>query len=237
MSLMNIDPNFIYALLVGFVPAIIWLVFWTSEDEHPEPRSLMVKCFLGGMIAVFVSMFIEKIIMGLNYPQNTQYVIWAAIEEILKFIVLAMVALKAPSNDEPIDAMMYCVTIAIGFAALENTLYVMKHLAAGDVMSGLIQGNLRSIGALLVHVISTTCIGFVYGCVYYHRKFAKFLALALGLVCGIAVHSAFNISLSINMSAPNSGTDTLKTFGWIWLGVVIMIILFEEIKGIKPKEI
>jgi hypothetical protein len=34
-----------------------------------------------------------------------------------------------------------------------------------------------------------------------------------------------------------NSTDTLKAFGWIWGAVVVLIILFEEVKAVHPLQI
>jgi hypothetical protein len=56
------------------------------------------------------------------------------------------------------------------------------------------------------------------------------LYLLAGVAGAIAIHTGFNLSI-INASA----SDTLKTFGWIWGAVVILIVLFEEVKAVKPR--
>jgi len=109
----------VYALLAGVIPSIIWLTFWLREDAHSEPRSLIAGIFFGGVISVIAAIFIEGYIARVVTDQNMQYTLWAATEEILKFIVVAIIALHSASYDEPIDAMIYCIVAALGFAALE----------------------------------------------------------------------------------------------------------------------
>ncbi len=226
------NPNFLYAILTGIIPPIIWLIFWLREDTNPEPRSVIASLFLAGALAVLAAFVGEKYIAMMNYSSNTQYILWAAVEEVLKFIILITVAFHAKSNDEPIDAMMYCITIALGFAALENILSVMVYFNHGNVADGLIFGNLRAIGATLTHTVSTTCVGFMYGYLFYKSKFTKFLGMVLGLAAGIAIHAVFNIAVTSTDS-----TDILRAFSWMWGAAVIMIILFEEIKLVRPEEI
>jgi RsiW-degrading membrane proteinase PrsW (M82 family) len=183
-----------------------------------------------GMLVVLVAMLMAKIVYSFGLPSTTQYIIWAAIEEILKLVVLISVGLMAVSNDEPIDSMIYCVTIALGFAAMENTLFIMDPFSKGNIAAGLIHGNLRFLGATLVHVVSTASIGFLYGMVFYKNKIIKTVAIISGLVAGIAIHSSFNISV-IN----GNSYDALKAFSWIWAGAVILIILFESVKSVRHK--
>lgn len=221
----------LYALLSGILPAFIWLFFWLREDrQHPEPRSLLAACFFGGMLAVIAAIFLERYVADLYTDPTIRYTLWAAIEEILKFIAIAAIGLRSRANDEPIDAMIYCIVVALGFSALENALFIMDPLAGGEIAKSIVTGNMRFIGATLLHIVSSATIGFAIGYFFYHGRIVKMLAAVVGIIAAIAIHAAFNLSI-IEASA----ADTLRTFSWIWGGVVIMIILFEEIKVVRPK--
>jgi RsiW-degrading membrane proteinase PrsW (M82 family) len=181
------------------------------------------------MCAVFLAIPAEKSAAAL-LSGPSMYAWWAGIEEVLKFVAVAAIALHSRHYDEPIDAMIYTIAVALGFAALENTLFVMGPLTSGSLSVSITTGNMRFIGATLVHVVSSGLIGFFLGLAFYRGRFAKFLAWAVGLAGAIAIHSAFNIAIV------GAGVmDTLKAFGWIWGAVVIMIILFEEVKAVKPR--
>ena len=89
---------------------------------------------------------------------------------------------------------------------------------------------MRFIGAALLHVVSSSTVGFALGLVYYKSNITKVFAAIIGLILASGLHIFFNLSI-INA---NSG-DILKTFAWIWATVVILIVLFEEVKAVKPK--
>ncbi len=221
----------LYALLAGVLPALIWLWFWLREDNlHPEPRSLITKCFLGGMVAVAVAVLFEKYAFDIINDQVYRYVAWAAIEELVKFAIVALIALHSRHMDEPIDAMIYCISVALGFAALENALFVLSPLDSGHIMRGIITGNMRFIGATLVHTVCTAIIGFSIGITYYKNVLWKSVAIVLGVILAVVLHAGFNLSI-----IDETVTNTLKVFSWVWIAVIILIILFEEIKGVKEK--
>ena len=221
--------DLVYAILSGLIPPLIWLFFWTREDAHPEPRTLLFACFIGGALAVICSGIGENIIGSIITNEQNKYVAWAAIEEIFKFVAVFAIALNRPDNDEPIDAMMYCITVALGFAAIENTLFIMGQLNTGGLAVGLMAGNMRFIGPTLLHTISSSIVGFSYGYVFYHGRIVKLLAVTIGLGAAITAHALFNLSIL------NAGSiDTLKIFGLIWFAIVVLIALFEEIKAVRP---
>jgi RsiW-degrading membrane proteinase PrsW (M82 family) len=183
----------LYAILSGVLPSFIWLFFWLREDrQHPEPRSLLVACFFGGILAVGAAAFSEQYVADIYSDSTTRYILWAAIEEILKFIAIAAIGLRSLSNDEPIDAMIYCIVVAIGFAALENTLFIMDPLAGGEIARSIVTGNMRFMGATLLHIVSSATIGFCIGYFFYHGRIAKIIAAVVGIAIAITIHAAFN---------------------------------------------
>jgi RsiW-degrading membrane proteinase PrsW (M82 family) len=218
-----------YALLSGVLPALLWLWFWLKEDNlHPEPKGLIFGTFLAGCVAVFFAIFLEKFVQEIAMSESNRYIAWAAIEEIIKFLAVSIIALKSSELDEPIDAMLYCVTVAVGFAALENTFFILSPIHNGEVTKSIITGNMRFLGATLVHVVSSASIGFMIGLSFYKGVFLKIISIIVGIALAITLHSVFNLSI-INATAEN----TLKAFGLVWCMVIILLILFEEVKGIK----
>src|SRR5262245_19086752 len=111
--------QFAAALLVGIIPSLLWLFFWVHADEsHSEPRWLLAFVFSGGMITTLISIPIEQWLLGYADTESMRYTLWAAAEEVMKFVAVAVIALHAKWNEEPIDAMIYCVAVALGFSAL-----------------------------------------------------------------------------------------------------------------------
>ncbi len=223
----------VYAVLAGVIPSLIWLFFWTREDiAHPESRLILTLSFFGGMLSVALAIVAEKWVGTLFSDPTIRYTLWAAVEEIVKFLAVLSVALFTKQNDEPIDAMIYCITVALGFAALENTLFILGPLSNGEIVKSVITGNMRFMGATLVHVVSSAVVGFALGLAFYRGYIAKVSAAIIGLGAAIAFHTAFNLSIIA------SGTvDSLKVFSWVWGAVVILIILFEEIKVVHPQTV
>lgn len=235
--------DILYAAIGGIIPALVWLWFFLREDaEHSEPRSLLAACFLGGMAVVLLAGWSEhlfsNIISGPYFKvfidkfgrDPVLYVGWAAIEEIVKFMAVALIALHAKSNDEPIDAMVYFITVALGFAAFESTLFILDPISKGALIQSIVSGNFRFMGAELIHVASSAFIGFAYGYTFYRGHLSKFFAVIIGLGFAIALHATFNLTIiSVNPD------QIIQTISWFWGAIVILIILFEEVKVVRPR--
>src|SRR4051812_35041462 len=89
------------AIAAGFMPAIIWLVFWLFEDRRrPEPRHMVVRTFLVGMLAVAVVLPLEKLAVDAGFgPGLPLFFIWAAIEEMTKLGLALFFVLRNSAVD------------------------------------------------------------------------------------------------------------------------------------------
>jgi len=219
-----------YALAGGFLPALFWLWFWLREDKlNPEPRSRIIFAFLAGAVAVAIVYPLEELALNYFGWSVQTIVIWAAIEEILKFIACYVVAIRSRDYREPIDALEYLITTALGFAAVENTLFILNPLIQGNFAGGIDTGTLRFIGASLVHVVSSSALGYMIGREFYRRSWlSKSFALLLGLVLASTLHGIFNYFIIYQ-----NGTNIFVVFGFVWAGAILLLILFENIKKIK----
>ena len=125
---------FVYAVIAGVLPSLLWLAFFTHEDSaHKKHRAIIFGCFIGGTISVIIAIFAEKAIADSVTDPTNRYVLWAAFEEIIKFLVASTIIFHSRANEDPIDAMIYCASVALGFAAIENTLFILGPLSNGSV--------------------------------------------------------------------------------------------------------
>ena len=118
--------HIIFAIIGGVIPSLLWLWFWTREDKlHPEPRRLIFLTFMAGGIAVALAIPLQQLARDILGGFITPQVItaWAGIEEVLKYLLALIVVLWRKAVDEPIDMLIYMITIALGFSAVENALF------------------------------------------------------------------------------------------------------------------
>lgn len=219
-----------YAIVDGFLPALFWLWFWLQEDRlHPEPRGRIIAAFLVGMLAVAVAYPLEQATLGYFGFGTRAVVIWAVIEEVLKFAACYFVVLRTSDYREPVDALEYLITTALGFSAVENTLFLMSPFVQGNIALGLVSGNMRFIGASLVHVVSSAALGYMIGRKFYApKRLPKALAALIGLVLASALHATFNYFIIYQ-----SGINVFIIFSFVWAAAIFLLILFEKIKKLK----
>jgi RsiW-degrading membrane proteinase PrsW (M82 family) len=214
-----------FALIGGIVPALLWLWFWLREDsKKPEPKLLLLLTFLIGMISVFVVLPLQKLFVGLTISEDILTIIWAAIEELVKFGAVWVIALSSKEADEPVDFAVYMIIGALGFAALENALFLIDPIDLGESTVALITGNLRFLGAMLLHAVSSATIGIMLGLSFYRGWFSKKIYLLLGIGGAITLHSTFNF-LIIN----NNGS-LLNVFSLLWVVTIFVLLMFEQLR-------
>src|SRR3989344_5093426 len=121
-------------IALGLAPSLVWLSFYLRKDCHPEPKALLAKAFLMGIIISPLAILLQLgFSEGVRYffdivpnplQQGTSaFFMWSSfVEEFLKFFAIYLVIIRNPEFDEPIDAMIYMITAALGFAAIENIL-------------------------------------------------------------------------------------------------------------------
>ena len=215
----------------GVLPALAWLWFWLREDsKHPEPRRLIALAFVAGMVCVAVAVPIEKFVQGYLVTTVMIFTAWSIIEEVLKYLFAYGTVLRRREDDEPIDPVIYMVTVALGFAAAENTLFLLSPIAGSTTLQVLITGNLRFIGATLLHVISSAAIGVCIGMVFYKSKAVRRYATVVGVILACALHASFNFFI---LEAPEE--TLLRTFSFVWVGVIVLLAVLEYVKRIHPK--
>jgi RsiW-degrading membrane proteinase PrsW (M82 family) len=152
-------------------------------------------------------------------------------EELFKLFMAYSICLRRKINDEPIDASIYMLTTALGFAAIETTLFLTEPLATGKVVDILILSNFRSIGPMLIHIISSATLGLFLGLAFYKNKIKKFWYLITGLIIAIILHSLFNFFILLNGITHNLvylGFACIST----WFLIIVTLIFFKKVKKI-----
>jgi RsiW-degrading membrane proteinase PrsW (M82 family) len=219
------------AIISGLLIALAWLWFWLREDSaHPEPRRLIALAFFAGMVTVAIVIPIQEFVQTYIVSQTLLFSAWSAIEEVFKYIAAQVTVLWRRENDEPIDPVIYMVTVALGFAAVENTLFLLSPLAGTTTLMVIQTGDLRFVGATLVHVLSSAVVGLALAACYYKSRWTKLIFTVIGVILASLLHSTFNFFI---LNTPPS--NTLRVLMFVWIGVIVLLAALEWVKRIRPR--
>ena len=221
------DPKTItLALLTGIIPSFLWLWFWLKEDKkNPEPKELLAVIFVMGMIAVIFILPVQKFIREHVDSNSLELFLWAGAEEIVKYLAVLVILFKTSVVDEPIDWPIYLITAALGFAALENTLFLLKPFSLDQTTVGLLTGHLRFLGSTLLHTVASAILGTALGLSFHMDSGRKKLYLFGGLFLAIVLHTAFNFFI-----IRNDGGNFMGVFGFLWVAAVVVMLVFEKLR-------
>lgn len=221
------DPKILgLAFISGIIPSLFWLWFWLKEDKkNPEPKGLLALVFIIGMATVMLVLPLQRAIKTFALPYELELTAWAAAEELLKFIMVLLIVSNTDQADEPMDWPIYLMTTALGFAALENMLFLLKPFMLGNTVVGLLTGQLRFLGSTLLHTVASGVIGIAMGLSFYLPSFKKKLYISAGVILAIALHTIFNFFIM-----KNEGIDFLKVFAFLWVGAIMVMLIFEKLR-------
>ncbi len=238
--------SFALAFAGGVIPSFVWLWFWRREDRAcPEPTGLVALSFVAGMVVVFFVLPIEKLIvvtlptmmhlvdilagkLSLVTPPDLtiRTLLWAFAEEFAKYATVFLIAFHTRDFDEPVDAVIYLITAALGFAAMENSLYILKDIGGSDGVQIFLDGHLRFLGATVLHTASSAFVGIALAFSFYAAGWIKFITITLGLIIATLLHTYFNLSII----EAHGTMSTLAVFARYWGVIMFIIVLFEIIK-------
>jgi RsiW-degrading membrane proteinase PrsW (M82 family) len=180
------------------------------------------------MCVVLLVIPVQKGVQSVGFEGTALLCIWAFIEEIAKFCCAYLAILRSKLVDEPIDPIIYMITIALGFAALENTLFLLNPLSGETIPVTILTGNFRFFGATLLHVLCSSIVGCALTLSFYMHGFKHDIYAIYGVILAGAVHSLFNFFV-----LQQEGVGILKIFLFVWLGIIALLVFFQYAKRIK----
>ena len=184
-------------IFLGVLPSFGWLVFYLSEDAlHPEPRKLIIETFVAGAISTVFVLQAQIWLDGWSQQYFAVYsfpvlILFASAEEILKFAAAYLVMGGRKELDEPVDAMIYPIVAALGFAAVENVASILKASGGLAGVGPLETVTLRFVGATLLHTLTSGLIGYYWGRAMVQRSH-HFSTIFLAIVAATLLHALFN---------------------------------------------
>lgn len=224
-------------LLAALIPPIVLLVYVYRLDKiEPEPPELIIKLVLLGACSILPTIVLETIGQDLIIPNFfadvsplvknifLYFVVVACSEEGMKLLFLKKGCWYDPNFNYRFDAIVYAVSVGLGFAAGENIEYVFAY--------GLSTALVRAVTAIPGHCIFAIYMGYYYGMAKYNdyrgRSFRRRFYLLLAYIIPVIMHGFYDFCAS-----SNSRTLTI----WFYVYIIALdIIAFLSVKHFSDKD-
>lgn len=196
-------------LLVSIAPVIIIAIYIYFRDKYEkEPIRLLIKALIMGAFTVIPILIVEGFLdsfteafPGLWSAAWKAFVVAGFTEELFKYLALYILIWRSPSFNDKFDGIVYGVFIALGFAGVENIMYVFQ----GGVATGLV----RMITAVPAHAIFGITMGFYFGLARFYQRESYTLKMKAFFV-PVILHGIY---------------DFILFTGIEWLTIVFIIFL------------
>jgi len=190
----------LFALALAPALTIVFYIYLKDKYER-EPIKLLLKNFaLGASASIIITVVfgtIGKLIYPITDPLSIfqqfvkAFVLVALVEEFSKYIIVRYVAQKNKEFNEPFDGVVYAVMVSMGFAALENVLYVFQF--------GMENGIIRAFTAVPAHATFGILMGYYMGKAKFAETRKETIRLNLtGLIIAVAFHGLYDFFLFID---------------------------------------
>ncbi len=221
--LFNLMSNIPLLLTLAIAPGVaICIYIFTLDRFNREPRRLLVRSFLLGIVSAFIAIALQAILLpaaerlllpGIVSAAIKAFFIVALTEEWSKYIMVRAYSWPKPEFDEPFDGIVYAVMVSMGFATIENVGYVLMH--------GVGTALLRMFLSVPAHATFAVLMG-------YHMGLAKFQPgkkwayLLRGLTLAIFFHGVFDFFLFLQ---EHETVTRYVSTGLLTLGAIISFII------------
>ncbi len=180
----------VFVAVSAVVPSLLLVWYFHRRDVFREPARDLWLSFGGGILVVLpvlaIAVPVEWLIAGtsspLLYGLAAAFLQAAIPEELFKLVVLWVVARRA-AFDEPIDGVVYGVAASMGFATLENILYVSS--------GGLVVALTRAVTAVPSHAFLGAIMGYYVGRARFDPR-RRGVSWGLALAIPILLHGAYD---------------------------------------------
>jgi len=211
--------NLIELVLAAIAPclAIIIYIYWRDKFDR-EPLSVMLICYFYGIVSAAPAIYLsDKIATTFNWQMGNGLLETAAFafivvgfsEELSKFIFLRFYAFPKKVFNEPYDGITYSVMVSMGFASIENVLYMIQH--GHEVI------YLRAFTAVPAHASFAILMGYFVGLAKFKK--ARTFYLLIGLFAAVFFHGLYDFFLFIHNVPLIFIGAFISLFIAIWLSI------------------
>jgi protease PrsW len=204
-------------LAIALAPGVAIMLYIYLKDKHErEPLSLLLISFVYGMLGTLLTVFISFPVDFLVVLHDDNYIDQfysaffkvALVEEFSKFVFVRFILYNNRNFNEPFDGIVYAVMVGMGFATLENVLYVFEF--------GWETGVLRMFTAVPAHATFAVMMGYFLGI----AKFTHSRAFSFGLIAlfsATVFHGAYDYFWFIG--------QIKGIWTYIWIGAILSLII------------
>ncbi|KIL33257.1 hypothetical protein B4073_2299 [Bacillus subtilis] len=176
----------------GIAPGIALLSYFYLKDQYDnEPVHMVLRSFFLGVVLVFPIMFIQYVLEKENVGGGSFFVSFlfsGFLEESLKWFILMISVYPHAHFDEHYDGIVYGTSVSLGFATLENILYLIGH--------GVEHAFVRALLPVSCHALIGVIMGFYLGKARFSADKARVKWLILSLVVPSLLHGSYDFILT-----------------------------------------
>jgi RsiW-degrading membrane proteinase PrsW (M82 family) len=184
-----------YLFLLAIAPAVFWLWYFYNKDRYePEPLSWILMVYILGIAVTIPVAFIEGVIGEVLSEFLIVVMVAPVVEEAGKYLVVRKTVYESVEFDEPVDGIIYAAAAGLGFATLENVIYVFSALETSLVLA-LQTGLIRALISVPAHVLFSAMWGYSLGKARFIQPEKRPGVIAAGLILAMASHALFNLLL------------------------------------------
>ena len=232
---------FIFALALIPVIALLLFIYFKDKTEK-EPMGLLIGLFFAGMGTSITAMILELIgesvfnLIFSGVPVLNAFLlamlVVAPAEEMGKYTVLRLITWKNRNFDYSFDAIVYAVFTSLGFACIENVMYVF--------MNGWGTAIMRMFTAVPGHACFAVFMGFFYSKAKYasitgnKSDYSKYNALSM--IFPIVVHGLYDAVIFAGTAMDNSLLTGVSFLFWIIFVVAMFVISFVMVHTSSKKD-
>jgi protease PrsW len=166
--------------------------FYLRNQMDTEPRRTLLHAFIFGAIITFPVLFIQFILeeeQAFSNPFMTNVVFTSALEEFVKWLIILAVILRHIEFDDPYDGVLYGAAVSLGFATVENIIYLLSF--------GIDHALMRAILPVSSHALFGVVMGYYYGKGKFTSEDIQKNYIALALFAPIGLHIIYNSILML----------------------------------------
>ena len=205
-------------ILLGFAPGLYWLWYFYQRDKlEPEPKKLVFVSYFLGILAAALVIFVHT---PFKFSYFISTVVSAPIlEELAKFLMVWAYLYRNKNFSEPMDGIVYAAAVALGFASIENGLYLFRiNQQAKFLLPNTI--IIRALLSVPAHALFSSIWGYALGRYKFDKKKNRFIVL-YGLLLAMLLHALFNFLCLIQI---------FSSFGLLILTAVMWMLINKKIR-------